>query len=118
MQQNKALLSVPHVLTIPPLPGQDAYCGRETQCRITGLHFNTRYKCRVKGYNSTGDGQSSDVVSLRTTDGEHVMLMKFGPRLSWTLFRQIPPPPHRRVLPHPRDTVCDLQVTLLDYHKL
>ncbi|XP_043209671.1 E3 ubiquitin-protein ligase TRIM9-like isoform X2 [Amphibalanus amphitrite] len=47
---------------------QDAYCGREAHCLITGLHFNTRYKCRVKGYNSTGDGPPSDAVSLRTTD--------------------------------------------------
>ncbi|XP_069495045.1 E3 ubiquitin-protein ligase TRIM9 isoform X6 [Ambystoma mexicanum] len=57
---------------------REVFVGKETMCTVDGLHFNSTYSARVKGFNKSGVSQYSKILVLQTSEGPY-------PRLSASL---------------------------------
>jgi len=53
---------------------QEAYSGPRTVHTVENLQFSSTYQCRVRAFNGAGHGLCSDLVRLRTADGEALHL--------------------------------------------
>ncbi|XP_060938944.1 E3 ubiquitin-protein ligase TRIM9 isoform X3 [Limanda limanda] len=49
-------------------PFREVYVGTETICTVDGLHFNSKYKARVKAFNASGVGQYSKTLIMQTSE--------------------------------------------------
>ncbi|XP_060938943.1 E3 ubiquitin-protein ligase TRIM9 isoform X2 [Limanda limanda] len=52
-------------------PFREVYVGTETICTVDGLHFNSKYKARVKAFNASGVGQYSKTLIMQTSETGH-----------------------------------------------
>ncbi|XP_019953773.1 E3 ubiquitin-protein ligase TRIM9 isoform X1 [Paralichthys olivaceus] len=52
-------------------PFREVYVGTETICTVDGLHFNSKYKSRVKAFNASGVGQYSKTLIMQTSETGH-----------------------------------------------
>ncbi|XP_069495048.1 E3 ubiquitin-protein ligase TRIM9 isoform X9 [Ambystoma mexicanum] len=47
---------------------REVFVGKETMCTVDGLHFNSTYSARVKGFNKSGVSQYSKILVLQTSE--------------------------------------------------
>ncbi|XP_030070362.1 E3 ubiquitin-protein ligase TRIM9 isoform X3 [Microcaecilia unicolor] len=47
---------------------REVFVGKETMCTVDGLHFNSTYNARVKGFNKAGVSQYSKTLVLQTSE--------------------------------------------------
>ncbi|XP_069064758.1 E3 ubiquitin-protein ligase TRIM9 isoform X7 [Pleurodeles waltl] len=50
---------------------REVFVGKETMCTVDGLHFNSTYSARVKGFNKSGVSQYSKILVLQTSEGTY-----------------------------------------------
>nr|XP_033808884.1 E3 ubiquitin-protein ligase TRIM9 isoform X1 [Geotrypetes seraphini] len=53
---------------------REVFVGKETMCTVDGLHFNSTYNARVKGFNKAGVSQYSKTLVLQTSEGPYPCL--------------------------------------------
>ncbi|XP_029454201.1 E3 ubiquitin-protein ligase TRIM9 isoform X1 [Rhinatrema bivittatum] len=53
---------------------REVFVGKETMCTVDGLHFNSTYNARVKGFNKAGVSQYSKTLVLQTSEGPYPRL--------------------------------------------
>ncbi|XP_069064770.1 E3 ubiquitin-protein ligase TRIM9 isoform X19 [Pleurodeles waltl] len=54
---------------------REVFVGKETMCTVDGLHFNSTYSARVKGFNKSGVSQYSKILVLQTSEVDIKKLM-------------------------------------------